>query len=107
VGDTTPAAAIFAASAIGAAAGQGRLLVALVATLLSLLVLEIRHLKVLNVLDGRRYTDKFTHDTQDPHLTVTGVQLPGGHDLHAKRHQRDRDQLEVGQPERDADDREA
>ena len=64
----TTAAAIFAAAAIGAAAGEGRLLIAAVATALSLLVLEIRHSKVLNLLDGRRYAGKFKQDTQDPHL---------------------------------------
>src|SRR5882757_8070879 len=41
------AAAIFAAAAIGAAAGQGRLLVAVVATVLTGFVLEIRHIRVL------------------------------------------------------------
>jgi putative Mg2+ transporter-C (MgtC) family protein len=75
----TTAAAIFAAAAIGAAAGQGRLLVAAVATVLALLVLEIRHMKWLSILDGRRYTDKFSHDSQDPHLPlpVAGIRLPG------------------------------
>jgi putative Mg2+ transporter-C (MgtC) family protein len=56
------AAAIFAAAAIGAAAGQGRLLVAGVATVLTLLILEIRHVKVLNVLDGRRWAGHFRDD---------------------------------------------
>jgi putative Mg2+ transporter-C (MgtC) family protein len=67
----TTAAAIFATAAIGAAAGQGRLLVATVATALALLVLEIRHLKLLNFLDGRRYSHRFTKDEAnappDPH----------------------------------------
>ena len=58
----TTAAAIFAAAAIGAAAGQGRLLVALVATALSLFVLEIRHLRWLSVLDGRRWARYFPDD---------------------------------------------
>jgi putative Mg2+ transporter-C (MgtC) family protein len=48
----TTAAAIFAAAAIGASAGQGRLLIAGVAAALSLLVLEIRHVSVLSLLDG-------------------------------------------------------
>lgn len=61
VGITT-AAAIFAAAGIGAAAGQGRLLVAVVATALALLVLEIRHVKVLSVLDGQRWTERFRND---------------------------------------------
>jgi putative Mg2+ transporter-C (MgtC) family protein len=67
----TTAAAIFAAAAIGAAAGEGRLLVAAMGTVLALLVLEIRHSKVLNLLDGRRYADRFKQDTQDPHLPAT------------------------------------
>lgn len=62
----TTAAAIFAAAAIGAAAGQGRLFVALVATALALLVLEVRHLKVLNLLDGRRWADHFSSDDRSP-----------------------------------------
>jgi putative Mg2+ transporter-C (MgtC) family protein len=62
----TTAAAIFAAAAIGAAAGQGRVLVAVVATALVLLVLEIRHLKVLNLLDGRRWASRFGNDEQSP-----------------------------------------
>ena len=85
----TTAAAIFAAAGIGAAAGQGRLLVAAVATLLALFVLEIRHIKVLGYLDGRRYAGRFgseysdSTDETDPHLPVPGVRLVGGHDLHA------------------------
>jgi putative Mg2+ transporter-C (MgtC) family protein len=63
------AAAIFTAAAIGAAAGQGRLLVAGAATVLTTLVLEIRHSKVLNVLDGRRWAGRFRDDE---------AQLPGG-----------------------------
>jgi putative Mg2+ transporter-C (MgtC) family protein len=58
----TTAAAIFAAVAIGAAAGQGRLLVAVVATALSLFVLEIRHLRWLRMLDGRRWARFFPDD---------------------------------------------
>jgi len=67
----TTAAAIFAAAAIGAAAGQGRLLVATAATLLALFVLEIRHIKILNVLDGRHWADRFGND--DP------AEPPDGH----------------------------
>ena len=58
----TTAAAIFAATAIGAAAGQGRLLIAGVATALCLFVLEIRHIKVLSFLDGRRWSTHFSND---------------------------------------------
>src|SRR5713226_921969 len=56
------AAAIFAAAAIGGAAGQGRLLVAAVATVLTMFVLEIRHVRVLNMLDGRRWAGRFRDD---------------------------------------------
>jgi len=56
------AAAIFAAAGIGLAAGQGRLLVAGVATALAIFVLEIRHFKLLNVLDARRWAYRFRDD---------------------------------------------
>jgi putative Mg2+ transporter-C (MgtC) family protein len=65
----TTAAAIFAAAAIGAAAGQGRMLVAGVATALALFVLEIRHLRWLSVLDGRRWARYFPDDDR-PALPV-------------------------------------
>jgi putative Mg2+ transporter-C (MgtC) family protein len=60
------AAAIFACAAIGAAAGQGRLLVAGFATLLTAFVLEIRHIHLLNMLDGRRWTGKIPDDDIAP-----------------------------------------
>ena len=56
------AAAIFVAAAIGAAAGQGRLLVAGFATVLTGFVLEIRHIRVLSMLDGRRWVGKLRDD---------------------------------------------
>jgi putative Mg2+ transporter-C (MgtC) family protein len=59
----TTAGAIFAAAAIGLAAGEGRILVASVATALSLFVLEIRHIRWLRVLDGRRWARYFPDDT--------------------------------------------
>jgi putative Mg2+ transporter-C (MgtC) family protein len=67
----TTAAAIFAAAAIGAAAGQGRLLVAVVATALALFVLEIRHLRWLSVLDGRRWAKYFPDDEPPPEEDTT------------------------------------
>jgi putative Mg2+ transporter-C (MgtC) family protein len=60
------AAAIFAAAAIGGAAGQGRLLVATVATALAGFVLEIRHVRVLNMLDGRRWAGRLQDDEAPP-----------------------------------------
>ena len=72
------AAAIFAAAAIGAAAGQGRLLVAAVATALTLFVLEIRHLKVVHMLDGRRWAGRFSDDESPPGGPGPGVpRVPG------------------------------
>ncbi len=61
----TTAAAIFAAAGIGAAAGQGRLLVATEATALALFVLEIRHIRWLSMLDGRRWARYFPNDDGD------------------------------------------
>jgi putative Mg2+ transporter-C (MgtC) family protein len=58
----TTAAAIFAAAGIGAAAGQGRLLIAAVGTALCLFVLEIRHMRWLRILDGRRWARYFPDD---------------------------------------------
>jgi putative Mg2+ transporter-C (MgtC) family protein len=75
VGVTT-AAAIFAAAAIGAAAGQGRLLVAVVATALSLFVLEIRHVRWLRVLDGRRWASHFPPDDEDVRPVSTAPATP-------------------------------
>jgi len=60
------AAAIFAASAIGAAAGQGRLLVAGMATVLTLFVLEIRYFRWLGMLDGRRWAGRIRDDEAPP-----------------------------------------
>lgn len=58
----TTAATIFAAAAIGAAAGEGLLLLAVTGTVLALLSLEIRHIPVLRLLDGRRWARDFAED---------------------------------------------
>jgi putative Mg2+ transporter-C (MgtC) family protein len=58
----TTAASILAAVAIGAAAGEGMLLVATAATALVLLVLEGRYVRVLRVLDSRRWASRFRQD---------------------------------------------
>jgi putative Mg2+ transporter-C (MgtC) family protein len=79
----TTAAAIFAAAAIGAAAGEGRLLLATVATAFALLVLEIRYIPVLRVLDGRRWASRFRHDEWPPRPGGAAADDPrrdaGGH----------------------------
>ncbi len=58
----TTAAAIFAAAAIGAAAGEGFLLTAILGTALVLFILEIRHIPVLRVFDARRWSSRFADD---------------------------------------------
>lgn len=58
----TTAATIFAAAAIGAAAGEGRLLLATAAMALALLVLEVRYIPLLRLLDGRRWAGRFGDD---------------------------------------------
>jgi uncharacterized membrane protein YhiD involved in acid resistance len=58
----TTAASILAAVAIGAVAGEGRLLVAAAATALVLLVLEGRYVRALRVLDSRRWAGRFRQD---------------------------------------------
>jgi putative Mg2+ transporter-C (MgtC) family protein len=70
------AAAIFAAAGIGLAAGQGRLLVAVAATLLAVFVLEIRHIRVLNVLDGRRWAGRFPDDELPPKVEAPKGKAP-------------------------------
>ena len=72
------AAAIFAAAAIGAAAGQGRILVACVATVLTAFILEIRHIKVLSMLDGRRWAGHFANDESPPSGAGGGDPGPAG-----------------------------
>jgi putative Mg2+ transporter-C (MgtC) family protein len=62
----TTAATIFAATAIGAAAGEGYLLIATLATVLALFVLEVRHIKMLSFLDGRHWASRFSNDNSDP-----------------------------------------
>lgn len=70
----TTAATIIAAACVGAAAGEGQIWLAIVATVLILLILEIRYIPGVRVLDARRWADRFRSDA-DPHhrssVTVT------------------------------------
>lgn len=75
----TTAGAIFAAAAIGLAAGEGRLLVATVATALSLLVLEIRHTRWLKLLDGRRWAGYFPDDNAPANHDEPPAEEPDSH----------------------------
>jgi putative Mg2+ transporter-C (MgtC) family protein len=70
----TTAAAIFAAVAIGAAAGEGRLLLATLGAAITLGILEIRYTPVLKLLDGRRWAGRFQHDE---HAELGGSELDG------------------------------
>jgi DNA-binding transcriptional ArsR family regulator len=91
----------------------------------------VKHLAILSqagLVAGRRQGREMRYVVRPAGLAATARQLaglaaqwdrrlmqirriaespPGGHDLHAERHQRDRDDLEVGDPQRDADDRDA
>ncbi|MGX4694023.1 hypothetical protein [Streptomyces sp. JNUCC 63] len=58
----TTAAVVFAAAGIGAAAGQGRIALAVPDTVLALPALETRHLSMLRLLDGRRWAHRFNDD---------------------------------------------
>ncbi|MBO0825282.1 MAG: MgtC/SapB family protein, partial [Actinobacteria bacterium] len=58
----TTAASILAGVAVGAAAGEGRLLLATVAAAVTVLILEMRYVPALRVLDGRRWASRFAHD---------------------------------------------
>ncbi len=49
----TTAATIYLAAAVGAASGQGQLMLATFATGASLFLLEVRHIRALRFLDGR------------------------------------------------------
>ena len=68
------AAAIFAAAAIGLLAGQGRLMVAAAATALALFVLEIRHVRMLTMLDGRHWASRVPDDDPPPGSRPRAVQ---------------------------------
>ncbi|WP_254126780.1 MgtC/SapB family protein [Aquihabitans sp. G128] len=57
----TTAATIYLAAAVGAACGQGQLLLALLATGFSLFLLEVRHVRALRWIDGRHWRKRF-HD---------------------------------------------
>lgn len=70
----TSAAGIFAAAAIGSAAGQGRMALATLGTLLSLLALEIRYLPGLSAFDAGHWADRFRSDDPEPEDAVDVMQ---------------------------------
>jgi putative Mg2+ transporter-C (MgtC) family protein len=73
----TTAAAILATVAIGAAAGDGQLLVAVVGTAITLLVLEGRYIRLFTLLDARRYSGRFQHE-KPPEPTGRRYRIEGG-----------------------------
>jgi putative Mg2+ transporter-C (MgtC) family protein len=62
VSGITTASTVFAAAAIGAAAGVGLLAVAATATALILIALEGPHLPLLRSVDARRWSPRFRND---------------------------------------------
>ena len=79
----TTASTIFAAAAIGAATGEGRLLIATVGTALVLISLELPHAPVLRILDAARYESRFTPTTPHPHPTTPTTPTTSINDTHA------------------------
>lgn len=78
----TTAATIFAAAAVGGAAGFGRDELAIGGTLLVLLALEVRYVPGLRLIDGRRYAARFRSDDEVPVVmvgpAVGPMAAPGG-----------------------------
>jgi putative Mg2+ transporter-C (MgtC) family protein len=62
----TTAAAILASVAIGAAAGEGQLVLAGIGTGLALVILEGRYIPVLRQLDARRWSSRLRHEERPP-----------------------------------------
>jgi putative Mg2+ transporter-C (MgtC) family protein len=58
----TSAAGIFTVSAIGAAAGQGRVALAMLGTVLALFTFELSHVPGLSLLDASRWAGRFPND---------------------------------------------
>ena len=78
----TTAATIFAAAAVGGAAGFGRIELAVGGTVLVLLALEVRYVPGLRLIDGRRYAARFRSDDEVPVMGSAPVPVvpavPGG-----------------------------
>ena len=65
----TTAGAILGAAVVGAAAGQGHLLLAIAATALILVILEVEHVPGLRLLDPGRYSSRFRNDRDRDNYT--------------------------------------
>ncbi len=62
----TTAATIYLAAAVGAACGQGQLLLAGLTTGAAVFLLEVRHARFLRFLDGRHWRKRFVDAGDDP-----------------------------------------
>jgi len=71
----TTAAAIFASAALGAAAGEGQLALAAMATALVIFCLELQHIPALQVLDARHWQHRFADDKPPMGIADTGRQV--------------------------------
>lgn len=69
----TTAASVFAAAAIGAAAGVGHIWLAVSSTGAVFISLEIRHLPLFRLLDARRWEPYFHHDDHK-HFGLRGIE---------------------------------
>jgi putative Mg2+ transporter-C (MgtC) family protein len=69
----TSATAIIGAAAIGAAAGEGQFWIAIVATGLTLLILELRYIPGIRILDARGFSDRFKNDAAPHYLSTVTV----------------------------------
>jgi putative Mg2+ transporter-C (MgtC) family protein len=71
----TTAAAILAAVALGAAAGEGKLLIATVGTAIALLILEARYIPALKMLHGGQWASRLRQEKSRG--TTTPEERPG------------------------------
>jgi putative Mg2+ transporter-C (MgtC) family protein len=69
----TTAATILAAAGIGAAAGEGQLWLAFVATVVILLILELRYIPGLRLLDAHHWAHRFRRDDENHGHGLTQV----------------------------------
>jgi putative Mg2+ transporter-C (MgtC) family protein len=75
----TTAAAILASVAIGAAAGEGQLLLALVGAAVTVLILEGRYIPILRLLDARRFASRLRHEQRPPGSAGRRYDRDAGH----------------------------
>lgn len=69
----TTAASILAAAGIGAAAGEGQLFLAFIATVLVLLILELRYIPGVRILDANRWKHRFQDDEDHDHIHIEQI----------------------------------